>query len=100
MLIFAALFVPPCSSSLAPSPSPPPSPSLHRSFEMPFNIWCGKCGEMVAKGERFNAENKAMGMYHSTKILQFSMRHHCGCTVVGQTGDATPLRVHRRRADR
>jgi hypothetical protein len=23
--------------------------------------------------------------HHSTKILQFSMRHHCGCTIVIQT---------------
>ncbi len=24
-------------------------------------------------------------MYHSTKILQFSMRHHCGCLITIQT---------------
>jgi hypothetical protein len=29
----------------------------HR-FEVPFNIWCGKCGEHIAKGVRFNAEKK------------------------------------------
>lgn len=56
-----------------------------RSFEVPFNIWCDKCGEHIAKGERFNAEKKAIGNYHSTKILQFSMTHHCGCTICIQT---------------
>ncbi|PNW86325.1 hypothetical protein CHLRE_02g082050v5 [Chlamydomonas reinhardtii] len=54
-------------------------------FEVPFNIWCDKCGEHIAKGERFNAEKKAIGNYHSTKILQFSMTHHCGCTICIQT---------------
>ncbi|KAM0008508.1 putative saf4/Yju2 protein [Helianthus debilis subsp. tardiflorus] len=28
------------------------------SFEMPYNIWCGGCGSMIAKGVQFNAENK------------------------------------------
>ncbi|KAG2494127.1 hypothetical protein HYH03_007765 [Edaphochlamys debaryana] len=54
-------------------------------FEVPFNILCDKCGEHIAKGERFNAEKKAIGNYHSTKILQFSMRHHCGCIITIQT---------------
>jgi coiled-coil domain-containing protein 130 len=54
-------------------------------FEVPFNIWCQKCGEHIAKGERFNAEKKQVGSYYSTKILAFSMRHHCGCTIVIQT---------------
>ncbi|GLI59751.1 hypothetical protein VaNZ11_001701 [Volvox africanus] len=54
-------------------------------FEMPFNIWCEKCGEHIAKGERFNAEKKAIGQYHSTKVLQFAMTHHCGCKITIQT---------------
>ncbi|KXZ43532.1 hypothetical protein GPECTOR_88g475 [Gonium pectorale] len=54
-------------------------------FEVPFNIWCDKCGEHIAKGERFNAEKKAIGSYHSTKVLQFSMTHHCGCRITIQT---------------
>ncbi|EFJ45218.1 hypothetical protein VOLCADRAFT_106033 [Volvox carteri f. nagariensis] len=54
-------------------------------FEIPFNIWCDKCGEHIAKGERFNAEKKAIGQYYSTKILQFTMTHHCGCKITIQT---------------
>ena len=30
-------------------------------FEVPFHLWCAKCGEKVAKGERFNAEKKQIG---------------------------------------
>eukprot|EP00210_Caulerpa_lentillifera_P007480 g7146.t1 len=45
---------------------------------MPFNVWCTKCGEMIGKGVRFNAEKKQVGMYHSTKIWSFIMKHHCG----------------------
>ncbi len=65
--------VPPCTTL-----------NFHR-FEVPFNIWCDKCGEHIAKGERFNAEKKAIGNYYSTKILQFSMTHHCGCKITIQT---------------
>lgn len=54
-------------------------------FEVPFNIWCDKCGEHIAKGVRFNAEKKQIGNYHSTKIWSFSMRHHCGSNIVIQT---------------
>ncbi|KAF8073093.1 NPF8.3 [Scenedesmus sp. PABB004] len=50
-------------------------------FEVPFNMWCGQCGEHIAKGVRFNAEKKTVGMYHSTKVLAFTMRHHCGCRI-------------------
>ncbi|PKU62417.1 coiled-coil domain-containing protein 130 homolog [Dendrobium catenatum] len=38
-------------------------------FEMPFNIWCGGCNSMIAKGVRFNAEKKQVGNYYSTKVL-------------------------------
>ncbi|KIZ00829.1 Coiled-coil domain-containing protein [Monoraphidium neglectum] len=54
-------------------------------FEVPFNIWCGKCGEHIAKGVRFNAEKKQVGSYHSTKIWAFTMRHHCGCRITIET---------------
>lgn len=37
-------------------------------FEMPFNIWCGGCNSMIAKGVRFNAEKKQVGNYYSTKV--------------------------------
>lgn len=36
---------------------------------MPFNIWCGGCNSMIAKGVRFNAEKKQVGNYYSTKVL-------------------------------
>ena len=35
---------------------------------MPFNIWCGGCNSMIAKGVRFNAEKKQVGNYYSTKV--------------------------------
>eukprot|EP00882_Tetradesmus_deserticola_P008306 GHRQ01008756.1.p1 GENE.GHRQ01008756.1~~GHRQ01008756.1.p1 ORF type:complete len:304 (+),score=118.81 GHRQ01008756.1:74-913(+) len=54
-------------------------------FEVPFNIWCNQCGEHIAKGVRFNAEKKQVGSYHSTKVLAFTMRHHCGCKITIQT---------------
>lgn len=37
-------------------------------FEMPYNIWCGGCNSMIAKGVRFNAEKKQVGNYYSTKV--------------------------------
>jgi coiled-coil domain-containing protein 130 len=37
-------------------------------FEMPYNIWCGGCQSMIAKGVRFNAEKKQVGNYYSTKV--------------------------------
>jgi coiled-coil domain-containing protein 130 len=54
-------------------------------FEVPFNVWCLKCNEHIAQGERFNAEKQQVGNYLSTKILAFTMRHHCGCKIVIQT---------------
>jgi uncharacterized membrane protein len=35
---------------------------------MPYNIWCGGCHSMIAKGVRFNAEKKQVGNYYSTKV--------------------------------
>ncbi|KAL8112125.1 hypothetical protein AgCh_019720 [Apium graveolens] len=46
-------------------------------FEMPYNIWCGGCNSMIAKGVRFNAEKKQVGNYHSTKIWSFTMKSAC-----------------------
>lgn len=46
-------------------------------FEMPFNIWCGGCNSMIAKGVRFNAEKKQVGNYYSTKIWNFTMKSPC-----------------------
>eukprot|EP01024_Parvocaulis_polyphysoides_P046025 TRINITY_DN4319_c0_g2_i1.p1 TRINITY_DN4319_c0_g2~~TRINITY_DN4319_c0_g2_i1.p1 ORF type:complete len:281 (+),score=40.98 TRINITY_DN4319_c0_g2_i1:89-931(+) len=50
-------------------------------FEMPFHVWCQKCGDMIAKGVRFNAEKKQIGSYFSTKIWSFKMTHHCGSVI-------------------
>lgn len=46
-------------------------------FEMPFNVWCGGCNHMIAKGVRFNAEKKQVGNYYSTKIWRFTMKSAC-----------------------
>ncbi|XP_042061803.1 coiled-coil domain-containing protein 130-like [Salvia splendens] len=46
-------------------------------FEMPYNIWCGGCESMIAKGVRFNSEKKQVGNYYSTKIWSFSMKAPC-----------------------
>lgn len=46
-------------------------------FEMPYNIWCGGCHSMIAKGVRFNAEKKQVGNYYSTKIWSFKMKTAC-----------------------
>ncbi|KAE8666098.1 putative Clavata3/esr-related 12 [Hibiscus syriacus] len=44
---------------------------------MLFNIWCGGCNSMIAKGVRFNAENKQVGNYYSTKIWSFNRKSGC-----------------------
>lgn len=43
-------------------------------FEMPFNVWCDRCGEHAGKGVRFNAEKKCVGKYMSTRIFEFTMK--------------------------
>jgi Saf4/Yju2 protein len=50
-------------------------------FEMPFNVWCDGCGDLIGKGVRFNAEKKQAGTYMSSKRWAFTMRHHCGCRI-------------------
>ncbi|KXS17483.1 DUF572-domain-containing protein [Gonapodya prolifera JEL478] len=45
-------------------------------FEMPFNIWCGGCGNHIGMGVRYNAQKKKVGNYYSTPILQFRMKCH------------------------
>ena len=49
-------------------------------FELPFNTWCGGCGHLMGTGVRFNAEKKAVGAYHSTKIWEFAMTTPCCST--------------------
>ncbi|GBG60926.1 hypothetical protein CBR_g16048 [Chara braunii] len=46
-------------------------------FEMPFNVWCGGCSSMIAKGVRFNAEKKEVGKYLSSRIWSFKMKSAC-----------------------
>ncbi|KAG7940743.1 hypothetical protein I3843_16G002500 [Carya illinoinensis] len=38
-------------------------------FEMPYNVWCGGCNSMIAKGVRLNADKKQVGNYYSTKSV-------------------------------
>ncbi|CAG0917532.1 unnamed protein product [Notodromas monacha] len=45
-------------------------------FEMPYNIWCGGCGNHIGMGVRYNAEKKKVGNYYSTTIWQFRMKCH------------------------
>jgi hypothetical protein len=54
-------------------------------YEMPFNVWCDGCGELIGKGVRFNAEKQQTGMYLSTRIWSVTMHHHCGCRIVVRT---------------
>ncbi|SPQ97604.1 Splicing factor YJU2 [Plasmodiophora brassicae] len=55
-------------------------------FEMPFNIWCGQCERMIAKGVRFNAEKKCVGKYFTTKIWEFTMKcPSCSNVITVQT---------------
>lgn len=50
-------------------------------FEMPFAIWCEHCEKAKSKptpigqGVRFNAAKRKVGMYHTTPIFAFRMRH-------------------------
>eukprot|EP00697_Spironema_sp_BW2_P000951 gnl/Spiro4/11302_TR5961_c0_g1_i1.p1 gnl/Spiro4/11302_TR5961_c0_g1~~gnl/Spiro4/11302_TR5961_c0_g1_i1.p1 ORF type:complete len:325 (+),score=91.43 gnl/Spiro4/11302_TR5961_c0_g1_i1:101-1075(+) len=45
-------------------------------FEMPFPVWCDGCGSHIARGVRYNAQKKNVGMYLSTKIWAFRMKCH------------------------
>lgn len=44
-------------------------------FEMPFNILCTHCDNQIAQGVRFNAVKKKAGMYHSTPVWAFEIKH-------------------------
>jgi coiled-coil domain-containing protein 130 len=55
-------------------------------FEVPFHVRCTKCQNMIGKGVRFNAEKKAVGKFHSTKIWEFQMNCHlCGNKIIVRT---------------
>lgn len=50
-------------------------------FEMPFAIWCSTCPKptVIGQGVRFNAVKAKVGMYFSSPIFAFRMRHPaCG----------------------
>ena len=47
-------------------------------YETPFHVRCKGCGNMVAKGVRFNAHQRYVADYFSTKIWEFYMKcPHC-----------------------
>ncbi|XP_063962390.1 probable splicing factor YJU2B [Lytechinus pictus] len=53
---------------------------------MPYNIWCGGCGNHVGMGVRYNAEKKKVGKYYTTPIYQFKMKCHlCDNYIVMET---------------
>ncbi|XP_782025.3 coiled-coil domain-containing protein 130 [Strongylocentrotus purpuratus] len=55
-------------------------------FEMPYNIWCGGCGNHVGMGVRYNAEKKKVGKYYTTPIYEFKMKCHlCDNYIVMET---------------
>eukprot|EP00291_Cryptomonas_curvata_P025776 CAMPEP_0172156958 /NCGR_PEP_ID=MMETSP1050-20130122/3519_1 /TAXON_ID=233186 /ORGANISM="Cryptomonas curvata, Strain CCAP979/52" /LENGTH=238 /DNA_ID=CAMNT_0012826123 /DNA_START=114 /DNA_END=827 /DNA_ORIENTATION=- len=45
-------------------------------FEMPFDIWCGGCEQVIHKGVRFNADKHKAGKYLTTTIWEFDMKCH------------------------
>ncbi|KAI5477479.1 hypothetical protein MNV49_006325 [Pseudohyphozyma bogoriensis] len=45
-------------------------------FELPYNIWCGHCGNHIGQGVRYNAEKKKVGMYYTTPIWSFRCKCH------------------------
>ncbi|OBT83686.1 hypothetical protein VE02_07577 [Pseudogymnoascus sp. 03VT05] len=50
-------------------------------FEMPFPIWCTSCPRptIIGQGVRFNAQKRKVGMYHSTPVWAFGIKHAaCG----------------------
>ncbi|OQN98390.1 hypothetical protein B0A48_15658 [Cryoendolithus antarcticus] len=61
-------------------------------FEMPFAVWCSTCPKptLIPQGVRFNAEKKKVGMYFSTPIWEFKMKHNiCGGAVEIRTDPKT-----------
>ncbi|CAK7274471.1 Protein saf4 [Sporothrix epigloea] len=71
-------------------------------FEMPFAVWCDGCEArtigrdgkthpaLIGQGVRFNAEKHRTGIYHSTPIWTFRMRHPaCGTMLSIRTDPAT-----------
>ena len=63
-------------------------PPVTVRFEMPYAVWCQSCKAptLIGQGVRFNAEKRQTGMYHTTRIWTFRMRHaDCGGAIVIRT---------------
>ncbi|KAF2760358.1 hypothetical protein EJ05DRAFT_282385 [Pseudovirgaria hyperparasitica] len=72
------------SSTLKTTQKRTPAGSQIVRFEMPFHVWCAHCPAetIIPQGVRFNAEKKKIGMYFSTPIWSFRMKHSvCGGAV-------------------
>lgn len=57
-------------------------------FELPFAVWCDTCSppSIIGQGVRFNAEKRKVGMYHSTPVWEFGIKHAaCGGRIVVRT---------------
>eukprot|EP01012_Entosiphon_sulcatum_P067611 TRINITY_DN97382_c0_g1_i1.p1 TRINITY_DN97382_c0_g1~~TRINITY_DN97382_c0_g1_i1.p1 ORF type:complete len:291 (-),score=66.68 TRINITY_DN97382_c0_g1_i1:29-901(-) len=48
-------------------------------FELPFDTWCDHCGEMITMGIRFNSEKRRVGFFHTTPLLEFTLKC-CFCS--------------------
>lgn len=53
---------------------------------MPFDGWCLKCNQHLAKGLRFNAKKDKDGKYFSTQIFKFEMKcYKCSGIIIIKT---------------
>lgn len=78
-------YPPPEDTTLSSSAGKKPAPFNLRSqtpptvrFEMPFAIWCTNCVPnpiIIGQGVRFNAIKNKVGMYYSTPIWSFTIKH-------------------------
>ena len=57
----------------------PPAQTVR--FELPFAVWCTHCVPegLIGQGVRFNAEKRKVGMYFTTPVWEFRIKHTvCG----------------------
>ena len=57
------------------------SPSQTVRFELPFAVWCTTCVPegLIGQGVRFNAEKRKVGMYFTSTVWEFRIKHTvCG----------------------
>jgi len=45
-------------------------------FELPYKVFCTGCNEYISMGNRYDAEKKVIGKYHSMNIYKFTMLCH------------------------